>query len=709
MVRVLFYASIISLVVSAAFLFLPFFGSVLLAALLFVAFVLVAILKRKNKFNNAFMLFVCVVFSVYGIFNLLNVSKIEKLDGETAFVEGYITEDAESYDTYCAYILNTTRVEINGSTENIPQKFKIRITESGDFAFSSYVKVKAEIKLNKIDNQYKNYSYSQKIYLSSNSTSVVSVEEMPNKPLKYYPYLLSKAINKLLYNNMGYNEAALSSAVLLGDDVGLSERFYNNSKVTGVTHMLVVSGTHLSIITMALLKLLKKVNFPHRLSQVLLLCVVYLIMAVCGFSASVVRAGLTYVIYFVGNIFFKKSDGLNALGASAIILLFDCPFLFYNIGYLLSYAATFGVIYLTGKVYKILSKIYIKGPIGRVYNAVAFILAQTLSASFATLPISMLTFGYFSVISPLSNVCLNAVVNGILILSIFAALLSFVPILNIFSFACFFGITYLSKFTYFVVDALGNLESTLVSIEGIHYFAWILIFIALFGYIFAQRIREYMHVYKATAISCLSVFLVAVSLFVYTYFKPNNFTNLTFVNVGNGICAIIEHKDNAVLIGIGDNSTDHKRITNELFKLGRRGVDLILVPTTTKDYVGGGVDSLENINYKELIAKSNGTYNAALEPFKNIKYFDKVANGNVGEISYNIDAYQTIMKTPNISIEFNNSEINVNSNCDYLVTLNYLPLNHTGEVFVCGTQLNTYTNLENFHYINENKTIKIGE
>jgi len=709
MVRVLFIASIISLVISAAFLFFPLYVSIVIAAILLISFILVAIFKHKNKFNNAFMLFICFAFTVCGIFNLLNLSKIEALDGKTAYVEGYITEDAESYDTYCAYILNTTRVEIGGTTENIPQRFKIRITESGDFAFSSFVNIKATIKLNKIEEDYKNYSYSQKIYLSSKSAKVISVEEMPHKPLKYYPYLLSKKINKLLYNNMSYKEAALSSAVLLGDDLGLSESFYNNSKVTGVTHMLVVSGTHLSIITMALLKALKKVNFPYMLGRILMLVVVYLIMAVCGFSPSILRAGLTYVIYFVGNILFKKSDGLNALGASAVILLFDSPFLAHNVGYLLSYAATFGVIYLTGKVYRVLTKIYIKGFLGQIYRSIAFILSQTLAASFATLPICMLTFGYFSVISPIANLCLSAAVNGILILSIFAVILAAVPILNIFSFAFFFGVTYLSKFTYFVVDTLGSLNFALVSVEKIHILAWVLIFVALFGSIGAQKIREYMHIYKISIVCCVSAFLIAVTIFSYTYFKPQNYTSISFVNVGNGICAIVKYDKNTLLIGIGDNSSDHKKITNSIFKLGCRGVDVLLIPTTTKDYAGGGVDSLDNINYEILLAKKHGTYNAMLAPYENITYFNKSASGRVGEIDYSINSFSTVIKTPNTSIEFNNNRQNVTSECDILVSLNYAPLKHSGEVYVCGTSLKTYENQENIHYINDNLTINLGE
>ena len=709
MVRVLFYASILSLVISAAFLFLPFYASVIIAAILLVAFVLVVIFKRKNKFNNAAMIFICLIFAVVGIFNLSNLQKIEQLSGKTAIVEGYITEDAESFDTYCAYVLNTNSIVIDGTTNDIPQKLKIRITESGDFAFSAFVKVKAVVKLEKVNDEYKNYSYSQKIYLTASSATVLSVEDMPNKPLKYYPYMLSKSINKTLYNNMNYEDAALSSAFLLGDDVGLTDRFYNNSKVTGVTHMLVVSGTHLSIITVALLALLKKIRFPHRLGYILMLAVVYLIMAVCGFSSSILRAGLTYIIYFVGNIFFRKSDGLNSLGASAILLLFDSPFLFYNIGYLLSYSATFGVLFLTGKVYNVLTKIYIKGVVGKVYNGIAFLLAQTLSASFATMPICMLSFGYFSVISPIANLCLNAAVNGILVLSIFAVMLAPIPIINIFSFGFFFCVTYLSKFTYFVVNLLGNLDFALVSVEGIHYLAWILIFIALFGYIGAQKIREYMHVYKVTVIGLLSIFLTAVIMFTYTYFKPRNYTTLSFIDVGNGICAVVKYQNNTVLVGIGDNSSDHKRITKSVFELGRRGVDVVLIPTITKDYAGGGVDSLDNINYKLLVAKNGGTYNGALKPYENISYFNKTASGSVGEISYSINGFSTVIKTPNTSIEFNNSETNVKSDCELLVTLNYSPMYHNGEVFVCGTNPNTYINQENFHYVNKNLLLTIGE
>lgn len=709
MVRVLFCASLLALFISAAFLFLPFSVSVAIAVVLGIAFILVLIFKRKNKFNNAFMLFICLVFSVYGIFSLLNVKNIEQLSGQTAIVEGYITEDAESYDTYCAYVLNTTRVEINGSTNGVPQRFKVRITESGDFAFSAFVNVKTELKFESIDNDYKNYSYSQKIYLSGSGAKVISVEEMPIKPIKYYPYLISKGINKLLYSNMSYSEAALSSAVLLGDESGLTESFYNNSKVTGVTHMLVVSGTHLSIITMALMNFLKRFKVPYMLKQGLMLFVVYLIMSVCGFSASILRAGLTYVIYFLGNMFFKKSDGLNALGTASVILLFESPFLFHNTGYLLSYWATFAVLYLTGKVHSVFSKIYFKGFLGFVYNEIVFILSQTISATFATMPICMLSFGYFSIISPIANLLLTAAVNTILSLSIFAVMLAAVPILNIFSFAFFFAITYLAKFTYFIVDGLGSVDFALISVKPIHYVVWILIFIAIFGYIGAQKIREYMHVYKYTVIALILVFTSALGIFTVNYFEPHKYTTLSMVNVGNGICAIVKYDDNTVLIGMGDNLSDHKRITNRLFRMGERDVDLLIVPTLTKDYAGGAVQTLENIKYQKIVSKRVGTYSAALNSAQNVTYFNKNISGSVGEINYKVDGFKTVITTPNGSIEFNNSGINTDSKCDILVGLNYTPLAFKGTAFICGSNINNYFDKDNFYYINKDKTITLGE
>ena len=98
-----------------------------------------------------------------------------------------------------------------------------------------------------------------------------------------------------------------------------------------------------------------------------------------------------------------------------------------------------------------------------------------------------------------------------------------------------------------------------------------------------------------------------------------------------------------------------------------------------------------------------------LSTYDNVTYFNKSASGSVGEINYNIKGFQTIIETPDINIEFNNSEQNVQSDCSLLVSLNYLPLNHNGTVFVCGTQLNSYTNQENFYYVNENIKITIGE
>lgn len=710
MVRVLFYTSIISLLISSTFLFFNVTAVFVIISVLLLLLLLFLIFKHNNKFNYIFMFLICIIFCVVGIFNIKDTLKAQtELDGKTVVVEGYLTDDPVSYDTYCAYILNTEKISLKNSTDNIPQNLKIHITQKGDFAFTSFVKVKAKLKLKRVDGKLKGYSFSQGIFFTATKAKVISVTDMQTKPITYNANLVAKSINKSLYSNLGYKEASLASAVLLGDETGLSDKFYTQSKLTGVTHMLVVSGTHISIITLGIYTILEKIKFPKRLKPVLMLFVVFAIMAICGFSSSIVRAGFTFIVYFVGELFYKRSDGLNALGTATVILLFINPYLALDIGYLLSYVATYAVIALTKNFEVIFNKIYFRGLLGKIYRGSITIISQTLAATFATMPVCMIFFGYISIISVITNLLLATAVNGILIFSIFAVMLAPIPLINVFSFVFFFAITYLSKFTYFIVDLFSSLDFILFEVTTAHYIFWLILCLAIFIAFNIKKIKDFPFIYKT--LKTFSVSLVAAAFLVVTidYLKPKNYTRISFVNVGNGICTIIKHKDSTLLLGLGDNSTDHHKITENLLSMGVRQVDLAVVPHCNKAYCGGVVNSLKNLNIKKIVSSKNGAFFKGLSSYKNVTYFTGRYRGNIGEINFSINNGITTVYTPFIKIVFNDGPFVYKTDANMMVSLNYIPSLFKGDcIVVCGSEVKKQ-DIKNCYYIEDNIEFKAGE
>ncbi len=695
MVRVLFYASIISLLISAAFLFLPFSYIIAIFCTLVLAAAVVIVLRKKIKIHNLITLIViCLCFCAVGMTTILvKVNSLSALDGKTAIVTGNVIENPEPHGNYMVYTLETKKVVVDGYDGYVPDKFKIRISDSGDFAFSSFYEVKAVMTLKSNDDSiYKSSNYSENIYLSGNVEKLVYSKPLKQKPLYYYASSLSDGIKSTLYANLGYDEAALSAAVLLGDRTGLDDTFYNNTKASGVTHMLVVSGLHLSIIAQLLLLIFDKLRVPYRMTSVIMLLVVFLVMAVCGFTPSIMRAGLTYVIYFAGRLIFRRSDALNSLGASTVILLFINPFLFGSVGYLLSYASTFGVVCLCPKLYAVFKRLYFKGFLYKIYLALAFMLSQTLCAVFATLPLNIHYFGYISLIAPVTNILLSYAVTILLCACLAGVILAAVPVIRIFSLPFFIVVTYCSRYMYAVIDYFANIPYATVKAQTDYYYVWLLLAAAAIVIYLARRFKDYKRVKLALiSISAISVF-TAAAVSVNAFLRVDDSTHVVLTNAGDGIAAVIQYKNDTMVVGAGDDRLDYRRINTALNSMGEQNAGLILLPTSEKCYAGGADEALRRIKTDVVVAGSNGgyygSYKDILSDIKKdtkVTVFDGNISGHFGEIEYRVSGGILYIKTPTSRMIFSNDEEFNISDVSLAVTFDYVPDDCKAQyVAVCG-------------------------
>lgn len=111
----------------------------------------------------------------------------------------------------------------------------------------------------------------------------------------------------------------------------------------GLSHLLVISGFHFSILILFAKKILD-LFFSELLTTIFLLLLVTGYSVYIGPAGSSMRAGLVIHIYLLGRLFGRKNSPLNALGCALLIQLLMNPLLLFNIGFQFSYAATFGIL-----------------------------------------------------------------------------------------------------------------------------------------------------------------------------------------------------------------------------------------------------------------------------------------------------------------------------------------------------------------------------
>jgi len=162
--------------------------------------------------------------------------------------------------------------------------------------------------------------------------------------------------------------------------------------MAGAMHILCVSGLHVGIIYLVIsffLGFLNNTRFNNILKAILLLLTVWAYAIITGLSPSVQRASLMLSVFIIGNLLNRARDTYNTLAISALILLIIDPYLLFNVGFQLSYAAVIGIVTFHQPIYKLL---YFKNTI---IDKIWSITVLSFAAQMATFPIATYYFHFF--------------------------------------------------------------------------------------------------------------------------------------------------------------------------------------------------------------------------------------------------------------------------------------------------------------------------
>ena len=147
--------------------------------------------------------------------------------------------------------------------------------------------------------------------------------------------------------NSDADSGGLLSAILLGNKTYLNPQTALDFQRTGTSHILALSGMHLAILTLAIGNLLTLLNVNKKYRKIFEIIFVALYMALTGFSASVVRAGIMLIISSLLFLLSHKSDSITSLFITvALICVFD-PCTVFDVSLWLSALATLGILILS--------------------------------------------------------------------------------------------------------------------------------------------------------------------------------------------------------------------------------------------------------------------------------------------------------------------------------------------------------------------------
>lgn len=211
------------------------------------------------------------------------------------------------------------------------------------------------------------------------------------------------------------SEGSLVVGMLIGQRQHIPQKVADAFKITGLTHIVAVSGFNMSIIATACGAFVWYIG--RRATNILTIVIVFGFTVITGASAAVVRAAIMAVIMVTAQLLGRQYASMYSLLVVASIMVFINPrIVIWDVGFQLSVAATYGV----------LIAFRLKKP-GTPNTFLGDLLRPTFGAMMTTSPIIAYHFKTFSLIAPLANLLVLPLVPWIMLLGA----LSLLPILGI--------------------------------------------------------------------------------------------------------------------------------------------------------------------------------------------------------------------------------------------------------------------------------------
>ena len=383
------------------------YSAVLLA--LFALFVFIHYKTRKIYTKHLAVMFIAALVSVayVNIYSALWQNRIDSMPQDTMEYTGYVSKINSSDNTFY-----TVTVLDNKNKED----YKVTLYYHDGFELGDILHLKGKFKPVK-NNRYVFSSYADNIIGTISADEIVQ-EDIKLNNIDYIAVKAKKIILESMDKLYSKDVLAVASAISYNDKHLISSEIKENFRIAGMSHALVVSGLHVWIVVAAVLGFLKYIPVNKKTKNIVALAVLVAFMLVAGLSASVTRAGLLVCILLAAKNMGKDQDSLTSLALIGMFCVIDNPYITRDIGAMLSYSASVGLVLTNSACRK-----------RNITGYKRDLLCATMAVVF-TMPVMAMADMQVTVLSPLFNLLLAPVIAVVCILSVATPVANLVPFIR---------------------------------------------------------------------------------------------------------------------------------------------------------------------------------------------------------------------------------------------------------------------------------------
>lgn len=462
--------------------------------------------------------------------------------------------------------------------------------------------VPAELRLaDTIAGEHTDYYYAKGILLVAYGEGEAEVSRPVRPPWWTWPAYAARALEDSVARAFHGWAAPLITALITGEDAGMDGGEYAALRRTGLSHVISVSGLHVSFLAGCLAALL---GAWRRRTAVISIALMFFFAAAVGNTPAVLRAAFMQSMLLLAPLVGREDDRATSLFTILMLLLAANPYAAASVSLQLSFAAVAGIYLFTGPLNDRLRALLPSEPkgfwprLGRLAGEFVFAsLSTTLGAIVFTTPLTAVYFHSVSLIAPLANLLTLwafslAFLGG---LAVSLAGLALPALAGVLAWPVSLAVWFVQK----VTAALARLPFASVSTQSVYLRLWLaLVYGLLLLYLLwrGEKKRPLVPIGLGTAALCGALVLNAAA-------QTGGALTVSVLDVGQGLSVALTSGGRTALVDCGGTgSADPGDVAADYVQdLGLSRIDLVVLTHYHQDHAGGVPELLNRLDVGLLV------------------------------------------------------------------------------------------------------------
>ncbi len=387
----------------------------------------------------------------------------------------------------------------------------------------------------------------------------------------------SKIVDRYLPSESG----AIAKAMTIGDDAEIEDKTVSWFKNSGTSHLLVISGLHLTLWSFGIIRYLNKSKRLRKYSVFIGLACLFAYASIAGFSVSVIRAGAMACAVLLARLFRRDADSINSIGFALVGILLFNPFAPFSVALWLTVFSTVGILIFSDSISLWIERKFGNTAIRNIpfYSTIKISFSISISVAIATLPIMIVEYKMMPMLSIFANLFM---VNAALILMV----LTVVGVVAHFTFlypiakVCYLVVGVIGKYLLHIAEVIGTFRWSTISLDNRVFKGYLLFFLFCVCLAVIIRKNEKNIVSFVAVILSVSFVLLCVYCVEYDYNTPS--VEISFAD--DEPVVIVNSQNDCVLVGV-HGTKSHYYIDSMLNKHNKKKINSVVVSHMENDTV----------------------------------------------------------------------------------------------------------------------------